>query len=118
MSFALWIPSINAQNTFTDNFGETDVFGMNWSAEVLSGEELENCCEELVIEFTFVPDLPLSGPEDAYAELWYFFGDPNDLVLENCTLVFDQIVQGYKVVVDRTFSESELENGVFTARVT
>jgi len=102
MSMTAWVSETNSQNINSSNLGESDVYGMNWFVKVLSGENVINCCEDLVIEFSFLPDENISGPQQAYAELRYF-GDPDDLILENCSLVYDPQALLYKVIVDQEF---------------
>lgn len=85
--------------------GDPDVFGMEWYADVLSGNYIDNCCEDLVFEFSFLPELE-ETPQSAYAELEYF-GDPNDLIYDSDKVSVEQIPNDtrYKIVIDTEFPD-------------
>lgn len=84
---------------------DPDVFGMEFEAVVLSGDEIENCCEDLVFEFRFLPEL-IPGPQAAYAELEYF-GDPDDLIFDSDKVSVVPIPNDvrYKIVIDTDFPD-------------
>lgn len=116
----LAVSNAQNQNPIISCISEPDVYGMEWEAEILTGQTNVNCCEDLVIEFRFYPPDITTNPNPAYAEVAYF-GDPDDLILENCELEFVPAQNRYKVVVDRDFpaaSELPQDRDYWPARIT